>query len=1111
MDTDDLFNSLDETPDEHAARSSSTKRDRPHGNDDEEKPEKLSRIADKTKNSGDQSLASLDDGPKPTPNEQLTDLLQDGLDERHLNASAKVDLDELFDSLDQTPDEHATRNPMQNLESQKFGVTRNYADELLASLDDGPQVVPDDQNLNLLQNDIYDERSTNHQSYQQSIQVHLIETQNENCFHEVAVPPNIRYEPLRMMNVEPAKTYPFQLDAFQKEAIQCIENNQSVLVSAHTSAGKTVVALYAIAQSLREKQRVIYTSPIKALSNQKFRELEEEFKDVGLMTGDVTLNPDASCLVMTTEILRSMLYKGSEVAREVGWVVFDEIHYMRDKERGVVWEEAIIMLQHNINCVFLSATIPNARQFAEWIAFLKHKPVHVVYTDYRPTPLMHLIYPAGGEGLYEVVNTKGEFREDRFQAAMACIESTGDKGKPERGKKGGVKAGAESNVNKIVRSLRERDLVPCIVFSFSRKECEAYALALKDMDFNDATEKHAINEIYKNARDLLSDEDKKLPQIGQMLPLLLRGIGVHHSGLLPLIKEIVEILFGEGLLKVLFATETFSMGLNMPARTVVFTSGRKFDGKDFRWLTSGEYIQMSGRAGRRGLDKQGHVIMMIDQQMTTESARQIIKGATDPLNSQFRLTYNMVLNLLRVEGVNPEFMLERSFYQFQNNANIPILLQKFETATRELEGMHVEKESLIGGFFELENSINKLKEECRATVMQAKHIVPYLHAGRLMHIKARGHDFGWGPMINFHRKINPEDKSQMIFVIEVFLCISPESLTYIDNVSMLRPPTPGEKGCWEVLPMTIDCIHNMSAVRVQLPKELKHELEKTTVEKIVRECEKRFCGELPNLDPIRDMKIDDPKLKSNLEKLKTLDSRYDSHELRCRKDFDELCAQWKAKDAKRTEVNNCRKELKKAKDLLQSEELGHRKRVLRRLQYCDQGDIVLDKGRVACEISASDELLLTEMMFAGVFASLTAEEIASLLSCFVFQEKAPVPKMAENLSGCLRQIQEHARRIAKVSNECKIEVDEDLYVDSFKPGLMEVVHEWALGKSFKDVVEKTDVFEGSIIRCLRRLEEATREVTAAAQNMGNLELAEKFALARSLIKRDIVFAASLYL
>ncbi len=214
--------------------------------------------------------------------------------------------------------------------------------------------------------------------------------------------------------LRPAKTYLFELDMFQEAAIGYIEKGESVLVSAHTSAGKTAVAEYAIAKSLRDSQRVIYTSPIKALSNQKYRDLQAEFSDVGLMTGDITINPSASCLIMTTEILRSMLYRGSEVMREVVWVIYDEIHYMRDKTRGVVWEESIILLPHTTRFVFLSATIPNSREFASWIVHLHRQPCHVVYTDFRPVPLEHFVFPSGGEGLHMVKNQKGKFLEDNF-------------------------------------------------------------------------------------------------------------------------------------------------------------------------------------------------------------------------------------------------------------------------------------------------------------------------------------------------------------------------------------------------------------------------------------------------------------------------------------------------------------------------------------------------------------------------------------------------------------------------------------------------------------------------------------------------------------------------
>lgn len=217
--------------------------------------------------------------------------------------------------------------------------------------------------------------------------------------HQVAIPPGYHYMPIaqHVPPQKPAREYKFTLDPFQQVSVFAIQRNESVLVSAHTSAGKTVVAEYAIAQCLQNKQRVIYTSPIKALSNQKYREMLAEFGDVGLMTGDVTINPSATCLVMTTEILRSMLYRGSEIMREVAWVIFDEIHYMRDKERGVVWEETIILLPHTVRYVFLSATIPNAMQFAEWICKSHDQPCHVVYTDFRPTPLQHYLFPAGGE------------------------------------------------------------------------------------------------------------------------------------------------------------------------------------------------------------------------------------------------------------------------------------------------------------------------------------------------------------------------------------------------------------------------------------------------------------------------------------------------------------------------------------------------------------------------------------------------------------------------------------------------------------------------------------------------------------------------------------------
>ena len=223
----------------------------------------------------------------------------------------------------------------------------------------------------------------------------------------------------------PAKEFPFKLDAFQELSMACLERGESVMVAAHTSSGKTAVAEYAVAMAFRDRQRVLYTSPLKALSNQKFRDLSEEFGDVGLMTGDVSINPDATCIVMTTEIMRSMIYRGSEIMREVRWVIFDEVHYMRDRERGVVWEESIIFAPPGLRMVFLSATLSNATEFVEWIAHLRGEPCHVVYTDHRVVPLEHYAFPQGGDGMYLICDANGGFREDNVHRMLQQLQVGG--------------------------------------------------------------------------------------------------------------------------------------------------------------------------------------------------------------------------------------------------------------------------------------------------------------------------------------------------------------------------------------------------------------------------------------------------------------------------------------------------------------------------------------------------------------------------------------------------------------------------------------------------------------------------------------------------------------
>ncbi|XP_072272536.1 exosome RNA helicase MTR4 isoform X2 [Pyxicephalus adspersus] len=935
----------------------------------------------------------------------------------------------------------------------------------------------------------------------------------EGCTHEVALPADDEYMPLRPRVGKAAKEYPFILDPFQREALLCIDNNQSVLVSAHTSAGKTVCAEYAIALALREKQRVIFTSPIKALSNQKYREMYEEFSDVGLMTGDVTINPTASCLVMTTEILRSMLYRGSEVMREVAWVIFDEIHYMRDSERGVVWEETIILLPDNVHYVFLSATIPNARQFAEWICHLHKQPCHVVYTDYRPTPLQHYIFPAGGDGLHLVVDENGDFREDNFNTAMQVLRDAGEASKgDQKGRKGGTKG--PSNVFKIVKMIMERNFQPVIIFSFSKKDCEAYALQMSKLDFNSDEEKKMVEEVFNNAIDCLSDEDKKLPQVEHVLPLLKRGIGIHHGGLLPILKETIEILFSEGLLKALFATETFAMGINMPARTVLFTNARKFDGKDFRWITSGEYIQMSGRAGRRGMDDRGIVILMVDEKMSPTVGKQLLKGSADPLNSAFHLTYNMVLNLLRVEEINPEYMLEKSFYQFQHYRAIPGVAEKVKKLEEQYNSIQIPNEESVVTYYKIRQQLAKLGKEIEEYIRKPKYCLPFLQPGRLVKVKREEEDFGWGVVVNFSRKSNVKPNTgdlDPIYVVEVLLNCSKESLKNAATEAA-KPAMPDEKGEMQVIPVLINLVTGISSVRLYIPKDLRPLDNRQSVLKSIQEVQKRFPDGVPLLDPIDDMGIKDPGLKKVVQKTEAFEHRMYSHPLNNDPNLETVYKLCEKKAQIAVDIKAAKRELKKARTVLQMDELKCRKRVLRRMGFASSADVIEMKGRVACEISSADELLLTEMMFNGLFNDLTVEQATSLLSCFVFQENSSeMPKLTEQLAGPLRQMQETARRIAKVSAEAKLEVDEETYLGSFRPNLMDVIHTWANGATFAQICKMTDVFEGSIIRCMRRLEELLRQMCQAAKAIGNTELENKFAEGITKIKRDIVFAASLYL
>jgi superfamily II RNA helicase len=423
------------------------------------------------------------------------------------------------------------------------------------------------------------------------------------------------------------------LDDFQVEAIHHIENHHSVIVSAPTGTGKTLIADYTIDKFLKAKRRVIYTAPIKALSNQKYKDFCNYFgrENVGIMTGDVVINPEAPLLVMTTEIYRNMLLTNDDILLHLSYVIFDEIHYLSDIERGTVWEESLIFSPPEIRFLCLSATIPNSHEFAEWISSIKGHEVKVVYHDTRAVPLSHFIFEK-----HLGVAKVGDFTQitdiPRYRICR-------------RGRRGKRQQREEPAYHlDLVKEIEDK--MPCIYFVFNRKKCEKYSQELSRI--RDYTSKKEKTEIIQIVRSIVTKEVMQMESYHKLRQCLTRGVAYHHAGLLPNLKEVVEKLFEKGLIYTLYATETFAVGVNMPAKTVCFDGLEKFDGYSFRYLNTKEYFQLAGRAGRRGIDKEGTVIALVDRVHTNaEKVKRLSTKDVEPIISQFRLSYNTVLNLVR--------------------------------------------------------------------------------------------------------------------------------------------------------------------------------------------------------------------------------------------------------------------------------------------------------------------------------------------------------------------------------------------------------------------------------------------------------------------------------
>ena len=858
----------------------------------------------------------------------------------------------------------------------------------------------------------------------------------------------------------PALTFGFNLDVFQLRAIHRLEFNQTVFVSAPTSAGKTVIAQYAIALCRAHKMRAIYTSPIKALSNQKFRDLTRQFGDVGILTGDVAINKEASCVIMTTEILRSMLYHGADMLRDVEVVVFDECHYISNDERGVVWEECIILLPHHINMVFLSATVPNAMEIADWIGRTKQRIVYVQEHAKRPVPLEHALYT--GDSNFYVVSKPGKLLDQNRLADAQLSLSTPP---------GRMDFSVEYWITFILSAESEK-LLPILVFCFEQRLCERLADNLITLSLLNKKEKKHVRGFCRKAIMRLAKEDRELPQILTMATLLENGIAYHHGGVLPIVKEMVEILLADGYVKVLFCTSTFGMGLNVPARSCAFVTLRKFNGRELAELTPTEYVQMSGRAGRRGLDTFGTSIIICHGELPRDSyLRNLFGGKVEALHSQFYLKFNMILNLMRVRDIGMVDLLRRSLSANLTESMMPELVEKLKKVEQSLKTLPKIDcvMSDIEDMGEYGDDILKMCDNSKWIMQQVddKSILRQLQKGRVVYVLSDA------PTLAVISE-NPKDTSMI------------KGVTADGSTITFKAE---DIGVFFAKP-------SKSAERMNIP--------------LVKEMLTKF-----NENPLSWAKIfstsDFEFVQAAQEQLSLYASVERSPCFRC------------SLVKKHLEIYSKKVELTWEKDELNiqmhDESLAFKPlldsyvNLLKHLNYVTSDNVLMLKGRVCIEINSCHEVFATELLFSGIFDDLHPAECASLCSTLVagnttmrdFDIITP-----PNLEETFEAVHKLARKLFDEFCNFGIPVENSWIAYNFNPVLANQVLEWAIGQPFKEIMGTTDVPEGNVVRLINMVNEVLRDLSNAARVMGCWTLASKFEQATEMIRRDIIFASSLY-
>ncbi|MFB2876113.1 DEAD/DEAH box helicase [Floridanema aerugineum] len=838
------------------------------------------------------------------------------------------------------------------------------------------------------------------------------------------------------LNLE--EIFPFQLDKFQLDAIASLNAGRSVVVCAPTGSGKTLIGEYAIYRALHTNRRVFYTTPLKALSNQKWRDFGQQFgsQNVGLLTGDTSINRDAPILVMTTEIFRNMLY-GTPIG-EVGTslvgveaVVLDECHYMNDRQRGTVWEESIIYCPKEIKLVALSATVANSQQLTDWISEV-HGPTDLIYSDFRPIPLE--FYFGNPKGVFPLLSTENNKINPRL--------------KPKPGQQSSGKRPESPSLPFILNQLRQREMLPAIYFIFSRRGCDQAVAEVGELTLVNETEQ----ELLKTRIDEFLARYPEAARVGQVEPLY-RGIAAHHAGILPTWKGFVEELFQEGLIKVVFATETLAAGINMPARTTVISTLSKRTDRGHRLLTASEFLQMAGRAGRRGMDKRGYVVTLQTPFEGAKEAAYLATSKADPLVSQFTPSYGMVLNLLQTHTLEEaKELIERSFGQYLATLHLEPnrrVVQKLQKEVDQLQNqMQQVNPDLIANYEKLQQRLKAEKQLLKTLQQQSVDILssdiaaalPFAVAGTVLSLKGKHVPVSTAiPAVLVNKKPGPGQTPYLI-------CLGKDNRWYVVSVHDVV-------GFHAELPR-LSRVDNLSG----LPPEM--QIKFGSVRTGTEETE-AIARSIPVSLPPEEA----PEVAAQHQRVKAVEAQLENHPILQWGNPGTLIKRYRRLITLQTEINLLQEKLAQ-------ESQRHWEEFLELILIL-QSFGCLDEltptplGQAAAAIRGDNELWLGLALMSGELDDLGPHHLAAAAAALVTETPRPDSESryitSEEVQEALSKLRGIRRQLFQVQRRHNVALP--VWLEDELIGLVE---QWALGIDWVQLCENTTLDEGDVVRMLRR-------------------------------------------